>query len=302
MRGVSGHGPHQSSTAEVKTLSRHQITVDRVKANLLDSMGEIVRGLLTQPDVTDIRLNPDGRIWVDRLGHQRAPVGEMSSDQAIRLIGAVAASMNTEVTIDKPSVEGHLITDGSRFQAGVPPIVPAPFFCIRKHASAVFPLASYVDRGQMTARQREIIEAAIETRRNILIVGGTGSGKTTLLNAILLAMTEIHPHHRFFGIEDTVELKCSAPDQTFTRTSATVTIRDLVKIAMRAFADRIIIGETRGAEILDILMAWGTGHPGGAATIHSDVTTPKQRCAASKCCSCLLLNPQCTGLSPRQSI
>jgi type IV secretion system protein VirB11 len=183
--------------------------------------------------------------------------------------------MNVEATEATPSVQGHLITDGARFQGCIPPIVPAPFFAIRKHTSAVFPLQSYVDNGQMTERQKTIIETGIERRRNILVSGGTGSGKTTLLNAILLAMTQIHPYHRFFGIEDTVELRCSALDQTFTRTSATVTIRDLIRIAMRAFADRIIIGEARGPEMLDLLMAWNTGHPGGAATVHSDTTTPE---------------------------
>ena len=261
--------------------ARNRIASDRVRDNLLDVMGETVRGLMTEPDVTDIILNPPlpgeehGRLWVSKLGHEREPAGFMSADQAMQLIGAVAATMNTEVTDDTPSVQGHLITDGSRFQGCIPPIVSAPFFAIRRHASAVFPLQSYVEHGQMTERQKDIIEAAIESRRNILVVGGTGSGKTTLLNAILLAMTEIHPHHRFFGIEDTVELKCSALDQTFTRTSANVNIRALIKIAMRAFADRIIIGETRGLEMLDLLMAWGTGHPGGAATVHSDTTTPE---------------------------
>ena len=260
---------------------RNRVASDRVRDNLLDVMGETVRGLMTEPDVTDIILNPPlpgeehGRLWVSKLGHEREPAGFMSADQAMRLIGAVAATMNTEVTDDTPSVQGHLVTDGSRFQGCIPPIVSAPFFAIRRHASAVFPLRSYVERGQMTERQKDIIEAAIDSRRNILVVGGTGSGKTTLLNAILLAMTEIHPHHRFFGIEDTVELKCSALDQTFTRTSANVNIRALIKIAMRAFADRIIIGETRGLEMLDLLMAWGTGHPGGAATVHSDTTTPE---------------------------
>jgi P-type conjugative transfer ATPase TrbB len=261
--------------------SRHQVALDRVRDNLLDVMGETVRGLMAEPDVTDIILNPPmpgephGRLWVSRLGREREAIGFMPAEQAMRLIGAVAGSMNVEATEATPSVQGHLITDGARFQGCIPPIVPGPFFAIRKHASAVFPLQSYVDNGQMTERQKAIIEDAIARRLNILISGGTGSGKTTLLNAVLLAMTEIHPYHRFFGIEDTVELRCPARDQTFTRTSATVTIRDLIRIAMRAFADRIIIGEARGPEMLDLLMAWNTGHPGGAATVHSDTTTPE---------------------------
>jgi type IV secretion system protein VirB11 len=261
--------------------SRSQVALDRVRANLLEVMGETVRGLLTETDVTDIILNPPlpgephGRLWVSRLGREREPIGSMPAEQATRLIGAVASTMNTEATEATPNVQGHLITDGSRFQGCIPPIVAAPFFAIRKHASAVFPLQYYVDNGLMTERQKTIIEAAIRDRRNILVIGGTGSGKTTLVNAILLSMTQIHPFHRFFGIEDTVELKCSALDQTFMRTSATMNMRDLIKIAMRSFADRIIIGEARGPEMLEILMAWSTGHEGGIATIHSNVAKPE---------------------------
>jgi P-type conjugative transfer ATPase TrbB len=258
-----------------RPVGRHQVALARVRDHLLDVMGTTVRDLLTAPDVTDVILNPDGRLWVSRLGHERQAVGFMPADQAMRFIGAVAASMNTEATEDTPSVQGHLITDGSRFQGCIPPIVEAPFFAIRRRASAVFPLARYVAHGQMTERQKAIIEAAIADRRNILVVGGTGAGKSTLINGLLHSLVEIHPHHRIFGIEDTVELQCAALDQTFARTSATMDIRALVRIAMRSFADRIIIGEARGPEMLDILMAWGTGHPGGFATIHSDIARPE---------------------------
>jgi type IV secretion system protein VirB11 len=128
----------------------------------------------------------------------------------------------------------------------------------------------------MTTAQQAAIEGAIRDRLNILIVGGTGAGKSTLMNAVIQAMTEIHPHHRFFVIEDTRELRCPAPDRTMACTSAALGMRELVRVAMRSVADRILIGETRGPEMLDILQAWNTGHPGGAATIHSDTASPVQ--------------------------
>jgi type IV secretion system protein TrbB len=131
--------------------------------------------------------------------------------------------MKVEATADTPSVEGHLITDGSRFQGCIPPNVPAPFFAIRKRANRVFPLAEYVTRGLMTQHQCDVIEDAVRRRSNIIVCGGTGSGKTTLLNAVIDAMTRIHPHHRFFGIEEIPELQCTAPDRTFTLTSRAMT-------------------------------------------------------------------------------
>lgn len=259
---------------------RHGEVLNRQRAGIASYLGGAVLGWLSEPDVTDVICNPplpdeeDCRIWVARLGRDREPVGTMAPDQAMRLIGAVAASMGQEATANSPSVEGILLTDGSRFQGCIPPIVSAPFFAIRRPASVVFPLQHYVDNGRMTEAQKAIIEDAVERRLNILICGGTGSGKTTLLNGVTLAMAEITPHHRFFFIEDNPELQCSAADRTMMRTSRTMTIRDLVRVAMRSFPDRIIIGETRGPEMLDILTAWRTGHEGGAATIHSNVASP----------------------------
>ncbi len=253
----------------------------RHHASIRRHLGPLINALLAEPDVTDVILNPplsgeaEGRIWVTRLGHDRESVGLMSTDLATGLIEAVASTMNRAVTASEPRIEGLLITDGSRFLGGIPPVAKAPFFCIRRHASRLYTLKDYVDRRQMTPRQREVIEDAIRRRLNILVVGSTGAGKTTLLNAIIGAMTAISPAHRFFGIEEVPELQCSAPDQTFTSTTDTVSIRDLARTAMRAFADRILIGEARGPEMLDILMLWNTGHPGGAATIHSDITAPE---------------------------
>jgi P-type conjugative transfer ATPase TrbB len=256
--------------------------ISRERENIQEALGETINRWMAEPDTTDVILNPPlegedhGRIWVTRLGHHREPVGFMPADQAMRLIGMVASTMKRSATADTPSVEGTLITDGSRFQACIPPNTPGgPFFAIRRKAIRVFPFEEYVAHGLLKERQREIIEDAIRKRLNIVVVGGTGSGKTTFLNAIIDAMTKIHPHHRFFGIEEVSELQCTAPDRTFTLTSASMSIRDLVKMAMRSFADRILIGEARGPEMLDVLMAWNTGHPGGAATVHCDVTTPE---------------------------
>jgi type IV secretion system protein VirB11 len=217
--------------------SRDQIVRDRQQEGIAHLLGETINRLRAEPDVTDIIVNPpldgekDCRIWVARLGHDREPVGLMPVDQARRLVGAVAVYMGRDATDDTPNVEG-VLPDGSRFQGCIEPIVSGAFIAIRLRASAVFPLSQYVAEGKMTAAQKAAIEGAIRDRLNILIVGGTGSGKTTLLNGVILAMTEIHPHHRFFVIEDTRELRCPAPDRTMACTSAAMSIRALVRVAM----------------------------------------------------------------------
>lgn len=271
------------STSAVTSLVADRSTeiANRQADAIREHLGPLINGLLSEPDTTDVILNPplpgetEGRIWVTRLGRDREPVGFMSAEQAIRLIGAVASTMGRAVTADEPRIEGHLITDRSRFLGGIPPISRSPFFCIRKHASKVFTLAQYVERKQMTERQRDVIEDAIRQRLNIIVSGGTGAGKTTLLNAIVDGMAKITPTHRYFGIEEVPEIQCSALDQTFVLTTDKISIRDLARTAMRAFPDRILVGEARTGEMFDIIMLWNSGHPGGAATIHSDVAAPE---------------------------
>ena len=238
-------------------------------------LGETVGPLLLAADVTDIVLNDDGTLWVTRLGQDSAPVGAMAAHEAEALIAATARTLNTVVTRQSPIVEGELLIDGSRFEGIIPPVVTRPIFAIRKKASAVFTLGQYVERGLMTRRQRRLIEKAICQRRNVLVCGSTGSGKTTLGNAILAAIDELTPAHRIIGIEDTRELQCSARNAVFMRATETVTIRQLLRAALRLFPDRIIVGEVRGAEAFDLLMAWNTGHPGGLCTVHSDISHPR---------------------------
>ena len=269
---ASGRGARMNPSA---THTRARETAARRFGHVSHLLGDLIGGLLCEPDVTDVILNPDGKLWVTRLERDAECVGTMIPEQADFLIAAIASTLNLVATRECPIVEGELLIDGSRFEGVVPPIVPAPAFAIRRKASAVFPLARYVERGQMTERQRELIEAAIIRRANILAVGGTGSGKTTLVNGIIDSIVRLAPKHRIVGIEDTVELQCAAEDAVFMRTTRAITIRDLLRVALRLFPARIVVGEVRGPEALDMLMAWNTGHPGGACTVHSDVSTPR---------------------------
>ncbi|HCJ20432.1 MAG TPA: P-type conjugative transfer ATPase TrbB, partial [Erythrobacter sp.] len=217
----------------------------------------------------EVMLNPDGRLWVDRLGEGLAATDcLMSAPDGERIIRLVAHHVGAEVHTGAPRVSAELPDGGERFEGLLPPVVAAPSFAIRKPAVAVFTLADYVSAGIMDAWQAEALGAAVAERKNILVAGGTSTGKTTLTNA-LLAEVSSSPD-RVVLIEDTRELQCAAPNLVSLRTKDGVaSLSDLVRSALRLRPDRIPIGEVRGAEALDLLKAWGTGHPGGIGTIHA---------------------------------
>ena len=154
---------------------------------------------------------------------------------------------------------------GERFEGLLPPVVAAPAFAIRKPAVAVFALDDYVAAGIMSSDQAHALRGAIGARKNILVAGGTSSGKTTLTNALLAEVAKTSD--RVVLIEDTRELQCKAPNLVALRTKdRVVSLSDLVRSSLRLRPDRIPIGEVRGAEALDLLKAWGTGHPDPCGT------------------------------------
>ncbi len=157
---------------------------------------------------------------------------------------------------------------GERFEGILPPIVRAPAFSIRKRAIEVFGLERYLDDAILTLSQIEALRRGVRERWNILIAGGTSTGKTTLANALLREIASTND--RIVVLEDTVELQCIAKDHVPMRTKpGVVTMTQLVRSTLRLRPDRIILGEVRGPEALDLLKAWGTGHPGGIATLHA---------------------------------
>jgi type IV secretion system protein TrbB len=158
--------------------------------------------------------------------------------------------------------------DPERVVHAAVPVVAAPTFAIRKPAAAVFTLDDYVASGIMRPSQATALRDAVVRRRNVLVAGGTSTGKTTLVNALLAEVAKTGD--RVVLIEDTRELQCRAPNLVSLRTKDGVaSLSDLVRSSLRLRPDRIPIGEVRGAEALDLLKAWGTGHPGGIGTIHA---------------------------------
>lgn len=246
----------------------------RLTSMLATALGEAAGKLLLDETIIEIMLNPDGDLWIERLGHGRLNTGyKISPADAERVIFIIASSIGAVCNKDNPLLSAELPLNGSRFQGVLPPLTKNPSFCVRKKAIQIFSLKDYVDKDILSAKHQKVIEEAVTNKKNILIVGGTGSGKTTLANAILalIAKTE----DRLVIIEDTQELQCSAKDCLTLRTKENVaSMTDLLKATMRLRPDRIIIGEVRGREALDLLKAWNTGHPGGCATVHAD-SAPK---------------------------
>jgi type IV secretion system protein VirB11 len=236
---------------------------------LTTAMGAHIVALLEDPAVVELMLNPDGRLWVDRLGVGRSDTGyTIYPADAQRVIELVASSTGSVCSANQPMVSAELPGSGSRFQGILPPVTSTPIFTIRKKALMVFTLDDYVRDGIISESQKEKIIEAVQQKRNILIVGGTGSGKTTLASAVLNEVSRTLD--RCIIIEDTLELQCTAPDTVFLRSRDHVSMNDLLKATMRLRPDRIIVGEVRGPEALTLLKAWNTGHPGGVATLHAN--------------------------------
>ena len=236
---------------------------------LRTALGPVITSALDDPEVVEVLLNPDGSLWLNRLGSGRTPVGlSLSASDAERIIRLVAAHVRAEVHAAAPILSAELPETGERFEGVLPPVVRAPAFAIRKRAESVIRLEHYVGGHILTEVQADFLRKAVHNRLNILIVGGTSSGKTTLANALLAEMAVTGD--RVILLEDTLELQCSTPDHVSLRAKPGVaTISDLVRSTMSLRPDRIVVGEVRGAEALDLLKAWGTGHPGGIATIHA---------------------------------
>ncbi|MBY3294497.1 P-type conjugative transfer ATPase TrbB [Rhizobium laguerreae] len=242
----------------------------RLVRKLQEALGDQLCVALDDATVVEIMLNPDGKLFIERLGHGVAPAGEMSSAAAEMVIGTVAHALQSEVDTEQPIISGELPIGGHRFEGLLPPVVAKPAFTIRRRASRLIPLEDYVRTGVMTEYQASTIRSAISARLNIVISGGTGSGKTTLANAVIAEIVKSAPEDRLVILEDTAEIQCAAENAVLLHTSVSIDMARLLKSTMRLRPDRIVVGEVRDGSALTLLKAWNTGHPGGVATIHSN--------------------------------
>jgi len=247
---------------ETKTTRRH---LDM----LTTSLGSDIATLLENPDVIEIMLNPDGKLWAEAYGKGKYFTNIIfNPKQATNIIKLIAAYHQEIADYEHPEVACELPESRSRFQGWLPPVVVAPTFTIRKRAVRIFTLDNYVESGSLTSEQAEQLRISIKERKNILVAGGTGSGKTTFVNALLYELKDCKD--RVIVLEDLPELQIAVADCVKLMATNEVSMRDLVKGVLRMRPDRIIIGEVRDGSALELLKAWNTGHPGGICTIHAN--------------------------------
>jgi len=253
-------------------MSEHLIEEARMRRRqmLLTAFGPTIEAALNDSSVIEVMVNPDGRLWLDKFDIGRIDTGTLISPAEVeRIIRLVAAHMRGEVHEEAPIVSAELPETGERFEGLLPPVALAPCFAIRKPAEVIYLLSDYVEVQIMAPLQAKVLSEAVVDRKNIVVVGGTSSGKTTLVNALLAEVANTNDH--VVILEDTRELNCAAQDGVSLRTKPGVaTLGDLVRSTLRLRPDRIIVGEVRGPEALDMLKAWNTGHPGGITTIHAN--------------------------------
>lgn len=231
--------------------------------------------LLADDRVTEVMVNRADQIFVERAGRIEASPVVFSSDHAVMaVIERIVAPLGRRIDESSPMVDARL-KDGSRVNAVIPPVaLRGPSLSIRKFAKRKLVGQDLMSFGSMNQVMLEFLEVAVRERRNIVVTGGTGSGKTTLLNVL---SNFIPDHERIVTIEDAAELKLNQPNLVGMESRppnlegrGMITIRDLVRNALRMRPDRIVVGECRGGEALDMLQAMNTGHEGSMTTAHAN--------------------------------
>jgi pilus assembly protein CpaF len=236
-----------------------------------------IEPLLADPDISDILVNNSSNVYVERCGKLfRTDVIFRDNNHLLQIIERIVSKVGRRIDESSPYVDARL-PDGSRVNAIIPPLaIDGPVLSIRRFGVEPLKISDLLRFGTLDARMEKILHGAVKTRLNILISGGTGTGKTTLLNVLsgYIPITE-----RILTIEDSAELHLKQEHVVRLETRppniegrGEVTQRDLVRNALRMRPDRIILGEVRGGEALDMLQAMNTGHDGSLSTIHSNST------------------------------
>jgi P-type conjugative transfer ATPase TrbB len=257
--------------------SRRNRSLERLSRDLGDNFLK----KFNDPNLIEVMVNPSNEkngnklsIYWEYIGQPMVYDSELSNRFTPTLVEIIIKTISgyhdKVINADNPILECQFPLDHSRFTALIPPVSISPSFVIRKRPKKIFTLDEYISQGIMTLSQKQIIQNAVKAKDNILVVGGTGSGKTTLVNAVIKEMTEQDPNDRMYIAEDTGEIQCESKNIVNVYTTPDIGLTKLVRTALRLRPDRVIVGEVRGEEALDLLDVWNTGHPGGIATLHAN--------------------------------
>jgi pilus assembly protein CpaF len=265
-----------------EALARTKLTLsDAIRKQLLrDILDEItgygpLQSLLDDPNITEIMVNGPQKVYIEKKGRlERSNVVFEDNLHILKIIDRIVSPLGRHIDTDSPMVDARL-PDGSRVNAVIPPCaVDSPSLTIRKFRKEKFSIVQLVEFNSLTQGMADFLRACVLGRLNIIISGGTGSGKTTLLNALSGFIPE---EERIVTIEDTAELQLQQDHVVRLETKVadveghgTVTVRELVRNSLRMRPDRIVVGECRGGEALDMLQAMNTGHDGSLTTIHAN--------------------------------
>ena len=255
------------------------IEPDKLKNDILNEALKLgpLEALLADETITEIMVNNKDKIFIERSGKlEKTDLSFTSDEHVINIISRIVAPIGRRIDESMPMVDARL-KDGSRVNAIIPPLsIQGPMITIRKFSKKMFTVDDLVKFGTVTHGIMKFIEVCVKLRKNIIVSGGTGSGKTSFLN---IASSYIPKDERIVTIEDSAELRLPHEDLGSLEArlpniegKGEVTIRDLVKNALRMRPDRIVIGECRGGEAIDMLQAMNTGHDGSLTTVHANST------------------------------
>ena len=262
-------------------LAKHAITDRQQLMDTRDAVLDELLGygplqeLLDRSEISEIMVNGHQQIFVERKGRLERTSRSFDSEEHLRaVIDRMVRSSGRRVDQSSPMVDARL-PDGSRLNVVLPPLaVDGPSITIRKFTAQHLTSSDLVERGALSIEAADFLAQAVSQRRNIIVSGGTGTGKTTMLNVL---SSHIARSERVVTVEDAVELQLDMPNiirlesrPANTEGAGAVTIRDLVRNSLRMRPDRIVVGEVRGAEALDMLQAMNTGHDGSLSTLHAN--------------------------------
>ncbi len=265
-------------------INKLDMSATRLENILLQECGSLFLDAFFDSTVIELMINADGKLWLDHLQTGISATKQVYSPLEIDNILALSASLvGAIITPTSPILESEFPIQAARLTGVIPPITHAPILTLRKHAPSAFQLKDFIHHTKIKDNINKqdknnhylspiesILTQALQTKNNILVIGGTGSGKTAFVNALLAKLSILCPQERVVLLEDTRELKAQVSNQVALRTSTNVDLAQLLRTTLRLRPDRIIVGEVRGPEALTLLKTWNTGHPGGLATLHAN--------------------------------